>query len=110
MANETVKTVPPLVAKAVMDGKTVKYGEWRNGAASSFVGGKEKKTFKVFKSTIETENAGTFSNTEFLPNEVDVNTYVSPYKKGEMVFAVVDGCETVSGVALVTGKLLKATV
>lgn len=111
MANEN-KTlpVPAPMALALMQGKTLKYGEFRGGQASEFVGGKQKRLFKVFKASIETEKNGTFSVTEFLPDEVQTASYVAPFKKGDMVFCVADSGESVSGVQIITGKLHLASV
>jgi hypothetical protein len=101
------KALPPVVQKAVLEGKVVFFGEYRRGQAVEF-SGKGNRLFHQAKCTVETEASGTITVTEFLPDGMDWKTWKEPFVKGTMVFGVCRGLEENSGVQVASGKLYAA--
>ena len=108
MANEVSKPVPlpPAVAKAVIEGRVVFYGEFRRGLAVEF-SAKGGRFFHQSKCTVETET-GTITVAEFLADDVDWKAWKPSFNKGQMVYAVCRGREESSGVLVASAKLYLA--
>jgi hypothetical protein len=95
--------LPRSVQLAMLSGKTCIYGEFRQGMASKF-SGKNGSVYRQSKCTVLTDE-GVVSVVDWLPDNVDTDAWVAPFKRGEMVLLNVRGVDEESGIRIANAKM-----
>lgn len=104
METKQAVKLPESLVQAVAHGRALFYGEMRHGVAVEFTG-RGGKLLKQSKESVETPT-GTITVANWLPDDCDVNKWVQPVPKGTMVYVLLAGLESTSGVLVASGKIV----